>query len=83
LGEQAEQMKSVVEDLVTLVGGTGGSNGLPRQSLAGKLREGWRSRLDRKSQEKSPRALEGGEDSTPLVTHEAAPRPGKGRFKDY
>jgi methyl-accepting chemotaxis protein len=83
LGEQAEQMKSVVEDLVTLVGGTGNSNALPRQSLAGKLRKGWRSRLDRKSQEKSPRALEGGEDSTPLVTHEAAPPPGKGLFKDY
>jgi hypothetical protein len=82
LGEQAEQMKLVVEDLVAMVGGAGSSNDLHQHSQALQPREGWRSRKDRKSQEKSPLALEGGEDSTPLVTHDPAPGPGAGVFKD-
>jgi methyl-accepting chemotaxis protein len=85
LGEQAGQMTLVVEDLVALVGGTGtgNGNGLHRQSLMVKLREGWRSRRDRKYEESMPLALEEEEHATRLVTHEAAPPPGEGSFKDF
>jgi len=85
LGDQAGEMKLVVGDLVALVGGTGMGNGDESrpQSFLVRLREGWRSRKDRKSEETAPLALEGEETSIPLVTHEAAPPPGEGSFKNF
>jgi methyl-accepting chemotaxis protein len=80
LGDQAEQMKLVVGDLVALVGGTEKGDGEHQQSLLVRLRGGWRSRMDVKAKE-TPLALEGGE-GKPLVTHEAAPPLKESGFKD-
>ncbi|MFZ5453741.1 MAG: methyl-accepting chemotaxis protein [Thermodesulfobacteriota bacterium] len=84
LGEQAEQMKMVVGDLVALVGGAHNGPGpaVSRPSLLVKLRDGWRSRQDRKNGDAIPLALAGEEEAIPQVTYEAAPPPGKGGFRN-
>ncbi|MDD2901111.1 MAG: methyl-accepting chemotaxis protein [Syntrophales bacterium] len=83
LGDQAEQMKLVVGDLVAMVGGAGNGAGpdVPQQSLLVRLREGWHSRLDRKNGDSAPLALTGEGEALPQVTHEAAPQLEKGDFQ--
>jgi methyl-accepting chemotaxis protein len=82
LGEQADQMKLVVEDLVALVGGTGANHSQSQLSRSVKLLERWRSRKDQKVLGKHSLILLGGRGTTPLVAHEAAPPPQEGASKN-
>ena len=79
LGDQAEKMKLVVGDLVSLVGGAdnGAGPAVPQQSLLVRLRDGWRSRQEQKSGGSPPLGVTAAEaeEAIPLVSHEGAPPP--------